>query len=156
MLDGVLVESIGTHAVFGREQAKIFAGNKPVKRTVLAADWAITRYDFLKIAFSFERDLPTVTATFVNHWTVPFDDFALGQLQRPGSALRDERKPRLNLAFDLDGLEEHGMRADPPACVWVQRAIHNQRFQWLTVPRDSKDFVLASLVVAVASWLCVG
>lgn len=38
MLDGVLVEGVCTHAVFGREQTKIFAGNKPVKRTVLAAD----------------------------------------------------------------------------------------------------------------------
>jgi hypothetical protein len=38
VLDGVLVESVCTHAVFGREQTKIFAGNKPVKRTVFAAD----------------------------------------------------------------------------------------------------------------------
>lgn len=36
--DGVLVESVCAHAVFGREQTKVFAGNKPVKRTVLATD----------------------------------------------------------------------------------------------------------------------
>ena len=38
MFNGVLVECVCAHAVLGGEQTKTLAGNKPVKRTVLAAD----------------------------------------------------------------------------------------------------------------------
>ena len=73
MFNGALVECVGAHAVLGGEQTKILAGNKPVKRTVLATNRAIALHDLLQISLGFERDLPTVAATFVYHWLTPFD-----------------------------------------------------------------------------------
>jgi len=87
MFDFVFVERVGTEIPFWSEQAKIVSGNKPKKRPFPRADGAVAIHHLSKVALDLESDLATVTATFVNHYLVPFVRINIarnGALQKPG------------------------------------------------------------------------
>jgi len=79
MLNVVSVECIRGKVFFGREQTKVLGGNNPAQRAEFATNGAIAGHDLLKIAFNFERNLPTVAATFVFHRITPPREMSLSE-----------------------------------------------------------------------------
>src|SRR5262245_57638598 len=62
-------------------------------------------------------------------------------------------EPRLGIAVDHDGLEEHGPRPNPEPPFAVQGAINDERFLRLRMPGFPNDLVLVSFIVPIATWL---
>src|SRR5688500_13832457 len=58
MLDGVLVEGIGAHLLFGSEQAQPVARHEPEKRALARADGTVASHDLLELALDLEGDSP--------------------------------------------------------------------------------------------------
>ena len=56
MIDDMLVELVGGHAVFGRFEAQLGARNEPKEIPFATAMRTIALFDFRELAFNFKRN----------------------------------------------------------------------------------------------------
>ena len=63
MIDDMLVELVGGHALFGRFEAQVAAGDEPKEIPLATAMRTIAFFDFRELAFDFKRNATAMAAS---------------------------------------------------------------------------------------------